>query len=98
MMAMTLPTAILILSVPVAFFAALMIWRAYADSELDRLACYDEWTTQFYSSAKRLMERDDLPEEWLENIDDINTFINEPRAAYVIYQAFSKRRSQSDKK
>lgn len=73
-------------------FAAYWLWSVVADFSTGKLQSYEEWSDRFFSLSGRLLDKDDLPEEWLEAIKFLNDSIDDKIMPMALARAFSKDR------
>jgi hypothetical protein len=76
-------------------FVAYWVYSLIADYNTNKLLSYEEWSDRFFSLAGRLLDRDDLPEEWVETISFLNNSIDDETMSKALERTFGKERQES---
>jgi hypothetical protein len=63
-------------------FSVFWLYSLIADFGTKKLQSYEEWSDKFFNLAARLLDRPDLPKEWIETLSFINSLIDS-KSAYV---------------
>lgn len=73
-----------------ALFAGLWLYSLWAAFQNQKLRSYEEWTDRFYSLSSKLLEYEDIPQEWVEIFETINSTLMERGVAYSLARSYSK--------
>jgi len=71
-------------------FVAFWLYSLLADFWTRKLQSYEEWTDRFFSLAGRLLDREDLPEEWVETLGTLNSWIDDQKVSIALLHTYKK--------
>ncbi|PZA13181.1 hypothetical protein DNX69_02015 [Rhodopseudomonas palustris] len=93
---MTLPHALLLLAFVAASVLAFLGYARFAEMEIKRLTAYEYWSDQFFNLTKKSLKTE-IPKDWLELLEGINTCIANKNAAMGLYMVYSRRLVEAKK-
>jgi hypothetical protein len=76
-------------------FAVYAAYSAFAGFCTEKLLSYEEWTDRFFSHAGRLLDEENLPEEWLDTLSQLNSAIDDRNSAAALGHVY---RDKNDSK
>lgn len=83
--------AFIVLMCLTGLFAAFWLYSLLAEFWTSKLSSYEEWSDRFFNLAGRLLDKGDLPEEWVDTIASLNSWIDDRTMPMALSRVFDKK-------